>query len=84
MYIGGTMTEATITELRKHLQRYLARVARGEEVRITRRGQLIARVVGCPDSQTEAREALAALRARAVVGDVTAPIDADWSVDAPA
>lgn len=78
------MTEATITELRKHLQRYLARVARGEEVRITRRGEVIARVVGCPDERTEARAALVALRARAVVGDVVAPITADWSADAPA
>ncbi|MDD5306547.1 MAG: type II toxin-antitoxin system prevent-host-death family antitoxin [Deltaproteobacteria bacterium] len=77
------MIETTVSDLRKHLQRYLARVAHGEEVRITRRGRIIARVVGCDDSATEAREALAVLRAKTVVGDVTSPIAEDWSADAP-
>jgi prevent-host-death family protein len=77
------MIETTVSDLRKNLQRYLARVAHGEEVRITKRGQVIARVVGCKDAANEAREALAALRAKAVVGDVTSPITEEWSSDAP-
>jgi len=77
------MIETTVSDLRKNLQRYLARVAHGEEVRITKRGQVIARVVGCEDAASEAREALAALRAKAVVGDVTSPITEEWSSDAP-
>jgi prevent-host-death family protein len=52
------MIEATVSDLRKHLQRYLARVAHGEEVRITKRGQVIARVVGCAGAASEAREEL--------------------------
>jgi prevent-host-death family protein len=78
------MIEVTVSDLRKNLQRYLTRVAQGEEVRVTRRGQVIARVVGCDDAAAEAREALASLRTKAVIGDVTSPIAAKWSADAPA
>jgi prevent-host-death family protein len=78
------MVETTVSELRKNLQRYLSRVARGEEVRVTRRGQVIARVVGCDDSTTEAREVLLELRRTAVVGDVVSPVAEEWSADAPA
>jgi prevent-host-death family protein len=77
------MIETTVSDLRKNLQRYLDRVAHGEEVRITRRGQVIARVVGCEEAAIEAREALMTLRNKAVVGDVTSPIAEDWIADAP-
>jgi len=42
MYIGGTMTETTITELRKHLQHYLARVDAGEGFDVTVFGRPVA------------------------------------------
>ena len=77
------MIDATVSDLRKNLQRYLARVAHGEEVRITKRGQVIARVVGREDVVTEAREELKALRKVAVIGDVTSPVVEEWSADAP-
>ncbi|MCK9463866.1 MAG: type II toxin-antitoxin system prevent-host-death family antitoxin [Proteobacteria bacterium] len=77
------MIETTVSDLRKNLQRYLARVAHGEEVRITKRGQVIARVVGCADAATEAREELKALREVAVIGDITSPVAEEWSADAP-
>jgi prevent-host-death family protein len=77
------MIETTVSDLRKNLQRYLARAEHGEEVRITRRGEVIARVVGCDDAAADAREVLMALRKTAVVGDVTSPVAEEWSADAP-
>jgi len=77
------MVETTVSELRKNLQRYLARVAHGEEVRITKRGRVVARVVGCEDGASEARQELEALRKVAAIGDVTSPIPGEWSADAP-
>lgn len=77
------MIEVTVSDLRKNLQRYLNRVAHGEEVRITRRGEVIARVVGSDGAAAEARDALASLHRVSVIGDVTSPIAEAWGADAP-
>lgn len=38
------MDEVNVTQLRQQLQRYLTRAARGERVRVTHRGRVIAEI----------------------------------------
>ncbi len=53
------MSEVSVTDLRQQLQSYLARVQRGERLRVTSHGRVIAEIA--PPSET----ADAAARARA-------------------
>ena len=73
------MTEVNVTELRKRLPTYLKRVQSGEEIRVTSRGRIIARVVPELDDRERASALLATLRCGAKVGDVVSPIDVDWA-----
>jgi prevent-host-death family protein len=76
------MQDINITELRKHLPSYLKRVARGEQIRVTRNGKVLARIVPEGDPGTAARIRLEALRGTMVVGDIVSPIDdVEWSAD---
>jgi prevent-host-death family protein len=72
------MQTINITELRSHLPEYIARAEAGEEIMVTRRGKVVVRLVATRDRRAAAREQLASLRAKAVVGDVVSPVDADW------
>lgn len=54
------MTEVNITELRQQLPAYLARVQRGERVRVTNRGRVIAEIT----PPTEPADLVAQARAR--------------------
>lgn len=54
------MTDVNVTELRLQLPTWLARVARGERLRITQRGRVVAEIT--PPSAS--REQAAAARAR--------------------
>ncbi len=76
------MSQVNITELRKNLPLYLKRVGKGEELRITSRGQVVARIVPEHDRQKAALERLKKLRGTAITGDILAPVDAEaWSAD---
>ena len=76
------MQEINITELRKHLPSYLKRVARGEQIRVTSNGKVLARIVPEEDPAASARRRLEALRGTMVVGDIVSPIDGvEWSGD---
>lgn len=72
------MNAVNITELRRHLPEYIARAEAGEEIMVSRRGAVVARLVAAGDHRTRAREQLAQLRTQAVVGDVVSPVGADW------
>lgn len=50
------MTEVKVTTLRQHLQEFLARVQRGERIRVTSRGRVIAEI-GPPAPQADAADA---------------------------
>lgn len=55
------MSEVNVTTLRQHLPEYLARVARGERVRVTSRGRVIAEITPpapAVDATQAARERL--------------------------
>lgn len=56
------MADVKVTELRQHLPAYLARVRRGERLRITSRGKVVAEVVPPGASPSEAEAARARLR----------------------
>jgi len=68
----------SITELRNNLPQYLACVRRGRLVQITHRGKVIARIVPETDPALAARNRLIALRKKARIGDVIAPLDEPW------
>ena len=75
------MTEVPVTEFRRNLPAYLRRVRGGEELLLTSRGEVVARLTPQRNVQESAREALRALRNHARVGDVLAPIDATWGAN---
>ena len=73
------MTEVNVTELRQNLPEYLADVKKGNELKITVHGKVIARIVPEVDAKDAARKRLAALRAKCKVGDVITPTDEKWN-----
>jgi len=75
------MRDVNITELRAHLLSYLRQVAGGEEIRVTQRGRVIARIVPEQSRQAQARSALAELSKTAWLGDIESPIADDWGVE---
>ena len=72
------MIEVNVTEFRNHLPDYLGRVKKGEEVLLTSRGKVVARVSPVVDECLSAREQLVSLRGKCRIGDVTAPLDEVW------
>lgn len=56
------MREVSVTVLRQHLPEYLARVARGEHIRVTSRGRVIAEIAPPTPEATAVDAARARLR----------------------
>ncbi len=76
------MFAISITEFRKHLPEYLKKIQQGDQIQITNRGKVIARVVPEIDEVQAARKRLVSLRNQGAMGDVISPIDAvDWTAD---
>jgi prevent-host-death family protein len=77
------MTRVSVSDLRQNLPAFLKRVQAGEQLQITSRGRIIARIEPEGDPAEEARQWLLALRDRVSLGDVVSPIpDLEWSGDA--
>jgi prevent-host-death family protein len=77
------MEDISVTEFRKHLPAYLKRAQAGEPIRLTRRGQVVARVIAEEDPAEAARKRLFALRGTMIVGDIEAPFEGvEWTGDA--
>jgi prevent-host-death family protein len=80
------MEEVKVTELRQNLPEYLAKVKRGERVRVTSRGKVIAEIVP-PPTQNDSEEVARAreLLKRSVVrcDDPLEPAfeSQEWDVD---
>ena len=72
------MHEVNVSELRSRLPEYLALAEAGEEILVTRRGKVVARLSAARDVRAGAKERLTALRRRAQVGDVVSPLEVDW------
>jgi prevent-host-death family protein len=75
------MAQVNVTDLRNHLPAYLRRVREGEEVVITSRGKIIAKLVPALDPKREARRQLSELRNRCRIGDVVSPIGEMWDAE---
>lgn len=75
------MSKVNITELRQNLPAYLARVRKGEEIRIAVHGKVIARILPEEDAAQAAHNRLIALRKKARVGDVIAPSGDVWDAE---
>jgi len=70
-----------VTALRNRLPEYLGRVRAGEEVAITSRGRVVARIVPDTDSSARAQQALKSLRGSCTIGDVVSPTGEPWDAD---
>ena len=76
------MFAISISEFRKHLPEYLKKIQQGDQIQITNRGKVIARVVPEIDEVQAARKRLESLRHQGYMGDVISPIDAvEWTAD---
>lgn len=75
------MIEVNVTELRNHLPGYLGKVKSGEEVLVTLRGNVIARIMPMQNARSAAQKQLSALRKKSKVGDVVSPIKEKWEAD---
>ncbi len=72
------MQEINVTEFRSKLPSYLSRVREGEELLLTSRGKVIARLLPVEDKRMNAREQLVLLRGKCRIGDVVSPLDEKW------
>lgn len=72
------MITVNVTALRANLTGYLGKVRRGEEIAVTSRGRVIARILPDSGGSRAAREKLAALRGKCRIGDVVSPIGEAW------
>lgn len=78
------MKEVKVTELRQNLPTYLARVKKGERVRVTSRGKAIAEIVPPGPTKSESDAARARLRGSVLRFDrPTDPIidPSEWEVN---
>lgn len=78
------MEEVKVTELRQNLPEYLAKVKRGQRVRVSSRGKVIAELVPPSASREEVEAARARLRGSVVKYDKpTEPViePGEWDVN---
>jgi prevent-host-death family protein len=78
------MEEVKVTELRQNLPEYLAKVRRGEHVRVTSRGKVIAEIAPPSASRKDAEAARARLRGSLLKYDrPTEPVidPGEWEVN---
>ncbi len=75
------MLQVNVSELRNHLPTYLSKVKSGEEVAVTSRGKVIARLVPDTDACSVARSRLEAIRSSSWVGDVLSPSGEFWEAE---
>ncbi len=73
------MKDVKVTELRQNLPAYLAKVRKGERVRVTSRGKVIAEIVPPGPSKSESDAARARLRGSVLRFD--RPLDPAFDAD---
>ena len=75
------MLEISVTTFRNHFPDYLEKVRNGEDIALTSRGKIIARLMPPGGEREYAKQQLAALRAASRIGDVVSSLDGDWEAD---
>ena len=78
------MSDISVTELRQNLPAYLAKVKRGEKIKVTSRGRVIAEIV--PPAADKDEAAAARARLRGSVLKYERPLEpvldpAEWDMD---
>jgi len=77
------MALVSVSDLRQNLPAFFKRVQAGEELQVTSRGQIIARIAPERDPAEDARQWLLDLRDRVTLTDVVHAIpDVEWGGDA--
>jgi prevent-host-death family protein len=74
-------SSVNVSQLRQNLPEYLKKVQEGQEVEVTVRGKVIARIVPEEARRERAKRKLANLRKTAMVGDVISPVNVKWTSD---
>jgi prevent-host-death family protein len=72
------MLEVSVTTFRNHIPDYLGKVRKGENIALTSRGKVIARLLPPGDERLKARQRLLELRTSCHIGDVVSPLDEEW------
>jgi len=75
------LLEVSVTTFRNHIPAYLDKVRKGEDIALTSRGKVIARLLPPEDERQKARQRLAELRATSRIDDVISSVDEEWEVD---
>lgn len=75
------MSDVNITELRQNLPTFIEQVRKGQELRVTVRGRVVARIVPEPDDRVAARAFLASLRGKCRIGDIVSPSGDAWNAE---
>jgi len=76
------MESIGVSQFREKLPFFIEKVKNGAIITITSRGREVARLVPVEDERATARQTLDRLAETAQVGDVQAPIEADWDAQA--
>lgn len=73
------MLEISVTTFRNHIPDYLEKVRNGENIALTSKGKVIARLTPpSSDERQNARQQLMALRESSRIGDVVSSVDENW------
>ena len=72
------MTTIAVSDFRTHLNKFLRKVARGEEIVLTSRGYTVAHLLPPSKKSDEAKQKLKALRSKCHLGDIVSPIETEW------
>jgi len=75
------MPTVSVTEFRQHLPTWLKRGQAGEEIHITSRGRVIARLLPEEDPAEAASKRLKTLQGTVIIGDILVPLDEEWTGD---
>ena len=75
------MKTVNITELRKHLPEFVGKAERGETIRITSHGKVVACLKADKDNAENARQRLKKIRGTVIKGDIESPVDLQWNAD---
>jgi prevent-host-death family protein len=78
------MNLVNVSDLRQHLPDYLKQVQQGKEITITLHGKSIARIVPnyTDNKREQALQRLETLRGKMIIGDITSPLNDEWTGDA--
>lgn len=75
------MKTVNITELRKHLPEFVGKAEKGETIRITSHGKVVACLKADEDNTEKAFQRLKKLRGSVIIGDIESPIEEQWNAD---